>query len=67
MADLPVPLAEPAVRSARPGQLPSHPQHALARRQVTGFGGVLSVGDFLAVLDKAADPGQPGGGPRRGA
>ncbi|NYF58067.1 cystathionine beta-lyase/cystathionine gamma-synthase [Micromonospora purpureochromogenes] len=118
--------------------LPSHPQHALARRQMTGFGGVLSVevkagragaaallaglglakraaslgsvstlvvhprsmwagivdadqlaasgisdglvrvstgiedtadlvDDFLAALDKTADPGQPDGGPRRGA
>ncbi|WP_306459012.1 PLP-dependent transferase [Micromonospora purpureochromogenes] len=128
----------PAVARVRYPGLPSHPQHALARRQMTGFGGVLSVevkagragaaallaglglakraaslgsvstlvvhprsmwagivdadqlaasgisdglvrvstgiedtadlvDDFLAALDKTADPGQPDGGPRRGA
>ncbi|WP_433550420.1 trans-sulfuration enzyme family protein [Micromonospora zamorensis] len=33
----------PAVARVRYPGLPSHPQHALARRQMTGFGGVLSV------------------------
>ncbi|SBT43213.1 trans-sulfuration enzyme family protein [Micromonospora auratinigra] len=33
----------PAVARVRYPGLPSHPQHELARRQMTGFGGVLSV------------------------
>ncbi len=35
--------------------LPSHPQHAVAKRQMTGFGGMLSIrvrGDALAVIRK---------------
>ncbi|MFV2114056.1 trans-sulfuration enzyme family protein [Micromonospora sp. LOL_025] len=33
----------PAVRQVRYPGLPTHPQHELAGRQMTGFGGVLSV------------------------
>lgn len=33
----------PAVRRVRYPGLPTHPQHELAGRQMTGFGGVLSV------------------------
>jgi len=35
--------AHPAVAEVLYPGLPSHPQHALARRQMRGFGGVLSV------------------------
>ncbi len=33
----------PEVRSVRYPGLPSHPQHALARRQMRGFGGMIAV------------------------
>lgn len=35
--------AQPAIARVRYPGLPSHPQHALARRQMRGFGGMLSV------------------------
>jgi len=35
--------AHPAVERVRYPGLPSHPQHELATRQMSGFGGVLSV------------------------
>jgi len=33
----------PAVHTVHYPGLPSHPQHTLARRQMTGFGGMLSI------------------------
>jgi cystathionine beta-lyase/cystathionine gamma-synthase len=43
--------SHPKVRQVLYPGLPSHPQHALARRQMTGFGGMLSfdVGTFEAA------------------
>ncbi|MDG4801916.1 aminotransferase class I/II-fold pyridoxal phosphate-dependent enzyme [Micromonospora sp. WMMD980] len=43
----------PAVARVRYPGLPSHPQHELARRQMTGFGGVLGV-ELAAGRDGAA-------------
>lgn len=44
--------AHPAVEEVHYPGLPSHPQHALAQRQMRGFGGVLSV--RLRSYDAAA-------------
>ena len=35
--------AQPKVKRVRYPGLPSHPQHALARRQMHGFGGMISI------------------------
>ena len=43
--------AHPKVTRVHYPGLPSHPQHALARKQMCGFGGVISV--QLGSLDKA--------------
>ena len=49
--------AHPAVREVHYPGLPTHPQHALARRQMRGFGGLLSFSlasfeDAKAFLDR---------------
>jgi cystathionine beta-lyase/cystathionine gamma-synthase len=43
--------AHPVVRRVHYPGLPSHPQHALARKQMCGFGGLISL--ELGSLDKA--------------
>jgi cystathionine beta-lyase/cystathionine gamma-synthase len=43
--------AHPKVTRVHYPGLPSHPQHALARKQMCGFGGLISV--QLGSLDKA--------------
>jgi cystathionine beta-lyase/cystathionine gamma-synthase len=43
--------AHPKVRRVHYPGLPSHPQHALARKQMCGFGGLISI--ELGSLDRA--------------
>jgi len=43
--------AHPKVTQVHYPGLPSHPQHALARQQMRGFGGLISL--QLGTLDKA--------------
>jgi cystathionine beta-lyase/cystathionine gamma-synthase len=43
--------AQPQVRAVHYPGLPSHPQHELARRQMTGFGGMISIA--LGTLEAA--------------
>jgi len=41
----------PAIHATHYPGLPSHPQHALAKKQMTGFGGMISI--ELGSLEKA--------------